>query len=175
MDDYCAFLLSSIILVNGFRPVHDLLYPNTLPFASPKENLYLFWTRENGMKRNVPHPEWVTCSLRRITWSSELKTQILKNEGGALSSGYRSRMSARHRGEGFLSNARESFTDQSWRNIFSDSNTEPEEEASASIYKARLLFTAGFYLCLSDLLRFSPLSSLVNTPSFKLPLFQDTL
>ena len=38
-------------------------YPNTLPFGFPKENLYLFWTRENGTKRNIPYPEWVTCSL----------------------------------------------------------------------------------------------------------------
>lgn len=156
MDDYCAFLLSSIILVNGFRPVHDLLLPKHSTLCIPKGKLVLVldkrkWDEE---KRSSPRMGYMFSLLRRITWSSELKTQILKNKGGALSSGYRSRMSARHRGEGFLSNARESFTDQSWRNIFSDSNTEPEEEASASIYKARLLFTAGFYLCWSvDLLR----------------------
>ena len=97
MDDYCAFLLSSIILVNGFGPVHDLLLPKHSTLWIPKGKFVLVldkrtWDKE---KHSSPRMGYMFSLLRRITWSSELKTQILKNEGGVLSSGHRNRMSTR--------------------------------------------------------------------------------
>lgn len=141
MDDYCAFLLSSIISVNGFRPVHDLLLHNHSSLWIPKGKLVLVldkrkWDEE---KHSSPRMGYMFSFLRRIIWSSELKIQILKNEGGALSSG--------HRKEGFLSNARESFTDQALRNIFPGSNTEPQEETSASLYKPSCFSQSFIYAC----------------------------
>lgn len=94
MDDYCAFLLSSIISVNGFRPVYDLLLPNHSTLWIPKGKLVLVldkrkWDEE---KHSSPRIGYMFSFLRRIICSSELKIQILKNEG-ALSSGHRSRTS----------------------------------------------------------------------------------